>query len=345
MKKFGVNPAGVLAAIGILGLVLNADISLRAGADALDLCIHTVIPSLFPFIFLTKIINSGTMFAGPGFMLLEKICKLPQGSGSVFAMGLLGGYPIGAQLVYQRLKSKQISHFQAIRMLTFSNNPGPAFIFGICGLLFRSTTASFALWGIQIISAMIIAFLLPADRQGYHISEITKPDTVRVYLKYSIYAMACICGWIVLFRVILSICNVWIIGSFPSVVKIILTGAIELTNGCLELMNIQNPALRFVLCSGMLSFGGLCVTMQTASVFPNISIINYTLGKFTQCALCVLISMIVQFILFSTEEQWDIPIPLWFITGVSVALLFFILYSKIRVEKKKNIVYNQEKHG
>ena len=67
-------------------------------------------------------------------------------------------------------------------------------------------------------------------------------------------------------------------------------GLLELSNGCCELLSVSDVALRFVICSGLLSFGGLCVTMQTVSVTPGLSLRDYFLGKLLQTAFSVLLA-------------------------------------------------------
>lgn len=343
MKKRKIHIGDILAIIGILGLILNTEISIVAGREALILCIQTVIPSLFPFLFLTGIINNSTTYPDRSFSFVEKICKIPAGSGTLYMMSLLGGYPIGAQLIGQRIRSNAISAFQAYRMMTFANNAGPAFIFGICGMLFSAWYIPFMIWGIQIISSLLIASILPGKYEKVDFTD-TPRITARVHLHNAIQSMAYICGWIILFRILLSIGNYWFTGALSPLPRILLTGTAELTNGCLELSSVENQALRFVLCTGMLSFGGLCVTMQTSSVFPELPMGVYILGKSTQSAVCIAISLLLQYVIFPRQNRLTVPYYIWCILAVTVCLLFFILYRKISVEKKKNIVYNQEKH-
>jgi hypothetical protein len=62
-------------------------------------------------------------------------------------------------------------------------------------------------------------------------------------------------------------------------------------------MEIQQEGLRFLLCSLFLSFGGLCVTMQTISVTEGLSIRGYLQGKAIQTAFSLCFAGILQMLL------------------------------------------------
>ena len=76
----------------------------------------------------------------------------------------------------------------------------------------------------------------------------------------------------------------------PVWAQIALMGFLELTNGCCGLALIADVRLRFVLCSGILSFGGICVLLQTASVTKGLSLSGYLKGKLMQTVFSLLLS-------------------------------------------------------
>ena len=342
MKKKAIKPGGVLAIFCMVLLLTNTKSVVTSGREAIDLCIQTVIPSLFPFIFITKFISRNTFGKSRIFSFFEKLCKIPHGTASVFLIGALGGYPIGAQITQKLYKEKELSRFQAIRMSTFSNNPGPAFLFGVCGLLFTDKYIPMIMWIMQIFSAFIIGMIIPGYLEATPIHPKNTNKSIRIYLQESISTMACICGWIILFRILITICNIWVLSAAPTLIRLIFTGALELTNGCVGLFEISSQGLRFVICSGILSFGGLCITMQTASVLSGLDLKTYTLGKLVHCTLSLFISSILQLFLFSPEEKIIIPIWILIILIFLLALLGYILYNKINVEKRAYMQYNKE---
>lgn len=94
--------------------------------------------------------------------------------------------------------------------------------------------------------------------------------------------MATVCGWVVLFRVLLAFLKRWIFWILPAAVQVAVTGILELSNGCCELLAVTDVSARFCICSGILAFGGLCVTMQTVSVTAGLSLKPYFWGKLLQ---------------------------------------------------------------
>ena len=110
----------------------------------------------------------------------------------------------------------------------------------------------------------------------------TSPHSPSSALSTAIQVMATVCGWMVLFRVLLAFLKRWIFWILPTAVQVAITGILELSNGCCELLAVPDVSARFCICSGLLAFGGLCVTMQTVSVTAGLSMKPYFLGKLLQ---------------------------------------------------------------
>lgn len=318
-NKFRVS----FAAMGILVLIIDAKTALEGAASGISLCLQSVVPSIFPFLVLTGVLNSMMLGATCSWIRpLGKLLKIPDGTQMIFLTGLLGGYPAGAQAVFQAWKNKQLDRSQAARMLAFCNNAGPAFLFGILGAKFISSSVAWALWGIHILSAVAVGCLLPgklSDRANVKGSPLTWTQAVR----QSVRTMGIICGWIVLFRILLSFLDRWFLWAIPIPLRVTIYGLLELANGCCNLHLISLPGLRFVIASVLLSFGGLCITTQTASVVEDLGMKQYFLGKLLQTAISLLLSILLQFMLFSSSERIDIPwlllwIPLVFVAGITI---------------------------
>ena len=73
--------------------------------------------------------------------------------------------------------------------------------------------------------------------------------------------------------------------------QVMITGILELSNGCCSLSMIENMDLRFLVCSGMLALGGVCITMQTSSVVQGLSMRYYLLGKLFQFAFSLILGI------------------------------------------------------
>ena len=125
-----------------LFLILDTECALTGMSQGIQLCLSTVIPSVFPFLFL------GPMLASmipplPVLRPLGKVLKIPPGSENLLLTSFLCGYPAGAKSVYAAWERGQLSGSDARRMLAFCNNAGPAFIFGVGGALFQHRHRAF----------------------------------------------------------------------------------------------------------------------------------------------------------------------------------------------------------
>ena len=114
---------------------------------AIELCIRSLIPSLFPLLLLSIKLNS--MLAGvkiPALGWLRRFTGIPEGSETLLLLGLTSGYPVGAQMIDSSYKNNIIPKETARRMLSFCNNAGPAFLIGFGSGIFTSSAAPWLLW-------------------------------------------------------------------------------------------------------------------------------------------------------------------------------------------------------
>lgn len=327
MKKSSIITA-FASGVGILVLILDTKTALSGAGEGLELCIRTIIPSLFPF-FILSILLTGhlTGVQVPFLRPLGRLMGIPEGTESILISGFLGGYPVGAQAVGAALSSKQLSPAEARRMLAFCNNAGPAFLFGIAGALFPSPWMGWALWGIHIFSAVGVSLLLPCRSQRCADPACAHPPTLTEAMTRAVGVMGQVCGWVILFRVVIAFFGRWFGWLLPSTGQIILSGLLELSNGCCGLVDMENTGFRFVLCSGFLAFGGLCVAAQTMSVAQGVDKTLYFPGKILQTLLSLALSTLIQRV-FSPEMRWEIPpaVPLF----LAAAALFPFFVVKIR---------------
>lgn len=282
---------GAAASLGMLVLILDGKTAVLGARDGLELCLRTVIPSLFPFFLLSNLLT--TAFIGQRLSALRPLaalCGVPQGGESLLITAFLGGYPVGVQAVAGIYRTGNISKAEAERLLAFCNNAGPAFLFGMAAALFPQKRAAFLLWMIHIVSAVFTAVLIPAgERRAISLSD-GKRANLNDAMHNSVRVMAYVCGWVILFRILIGFLDRWVLWLLSVPAQVGVTGLLELTNGCCSLAAVSSDALRFVMCSGMLAAGGLCVTMQTLSVTEGLSLRLYFLGKGMQVLFSLLLS-------------------------------------------------------
>ena len=321
----------IAGALGLLLMILDGKTALAGAIEGVNLCFTTLVPSLFPF-FVLSVLLTGALSgqALPFLRPIAKICKVPQGAESLLAIGFLGGYPVGAQNVAIMHRAGQISDMQAARMIAICNNAGPAFIFGILGSMFSDPKIPWFLWAIHIISAFMIGILLPTDADTKPATPLTREIKLTDALEQAVKVMALVCGWVILMRIILAFLERWFLWLLPTAVQITVCGIIELSNGCVRLAQIDSEGLRFIIASGLLSLGGICVTLQTASVTKNISMKLYYPGKLLECCISILLSYLIQPLFLPAQPVHFRIIPISAATGA------FLLISYLRIFEKSS---------
>lgn len=270
-----------------------------AARDGILLCLRVVVPSLFPFFVICTYVNNTISQFDIGLLRpLGQFCRVSKGTESMLLIGFLGGYPVGAQCIAQSYSHGILSKREAERMLGFCNNAGPAFIFGMLSAYFPSKYMLWLLWLIQILSSLLTARFLPSEIT-YAGKERTVHETITVTAAVyrSVNAMVTVCAWVILFRIIISVLSGYL-SALPYWVMIPFTGILELVNGCSELLSVHSIGLRFILASAFLSFGGICVHIQTFSVTNGLQKHIYITAKILQAAISTLISAILQLIIF-----------------------------------------------
>lgn len=310
--------------VGMLVMILDGQTAVSGVQAGVELCLKSLIPALFPFFVLSALITSS--LAGYPVGVLKAVCRFCRmcpGAESFLAVGILGGYPVGAANIAGAQSKGQLSQEEAERMAVFCNNAGPSFLFGMLGPMFPDRKWIWLLWAIQICASILTGYLLPGGGSHPIIPPTSSPPSLSECLNRSIKSMALVCGWVVLFRMILEFLQLWILWLFPLSVQIVLTGLLELANGCLTLSNVESSSLRFLLAGIMLSMGGFCVWMQTKAVFPQLHLSRYIAGRIMHCFICFLLTLLALPAL--SEIRMNSIVPLWMIAGIVGFFLFMIL--------------------
>lgn len=324
MKRRKQTVAIISAIIGIILLILDPKTAASGVKAGMDSCINVIIPSVFPFFLLTGYLNHALMGSSiPGLSVLSGSLQIPKGGDSLLLLGLIGGYPVGAQLIAQSFQNKQLSKRTSDILLGYCSNAGPAFIFGVTGLLFTSPWIPFLLWMIHIFSALLTGYLLPRPEQKSVTLSHSPHTGIVAALRNSVLVCVSVCSWVVTFKLLLEYLHKYLISVISPVGMLLLSGILELSNGCLALSSLECEAWRFILCSTYLAFGGLCVTMQTVSVTHGSGSGLYLSGKIIQTAISFLLSVILAIFIFRTCS-YNLP---WIITACTICILCIIAAS------------------
>lgn len=328
-----------LAATGMLALILDSKTAVNGAAEGIDICVRTVIPSLLPFFVLSILLtNTASGIHSSLLSPIGRLCGIPDGAVPLLLVGLLGGYPVGAQAVAEAYESGYLTKKDAHRMLGFCSNAGPAFIFGIAGCLFSAKKTTFILWLIHIISALIVAITIPGRSTGHCTLSVPRKISLPYALNKAIKIMAGVCGWIILFRVLIAFLDRWFLWMLPESIKLLITGFLELANGCCSLLGTRSEFVRFVFSSLFLSFGGLCVGMQTIAATGDLGTGWYFPGKILQTVFSLTLSAVTAQYLFGNETM-----SILFICAAFAMMVIIFTISKKTVAFLDNRVYNNLK--
>lgn len=283
----------ILCAIGYAALlVARPQEASAAVAEALNLCLTRVIPSLFPFLAVTALLlrlGMASWLQGIFAPVMRPLTGLPGVCAAPLLMGLLGGYPAGARAAAGLYEDGLITRQEAELLLGFCNNCGCAFLYSFIGAgMLGSTQAGLWLIGIHAVSALLAGTLLCRLRKDRGCPSLPcslpeKPLTLSTALSASVRgaaaSMANICAFVVLFRTGADLLP----GGLPSWAL----GALELVSGASAL---EPGATGFISAAVIAAWGGLCVHCQTMAVIGDLSPRWHWAGKALQALLSLLLS-------------------------------------------------------
>lgn len=240
-------------------MIIDSRACARSAQGALDLCIRTLIPGLFPlFVLSAWLVPRLGGFSVPG---LASCLGLPEGSDGIFLLGLVGGFPTGGVCISQAVRAGALEPEDAARMMGFCNNCGPAFLFGVLGSQFPHPGWVCLLFLIQLETALIIGMLWPGKSHGKY-RHNTPPISLPAAVRSACGSMANVCAWVILASVAAGFLQRWLFPMLPSTASVVLCGLMELSGGCLSLTQIPDVQLRFLLAAGFVCFGGCSVLLQ-----------------------------------------------------------------------------------
>ncbi len=255
IKQIIVYAFPVLAVI----LCLFAKETSQVAKNAMYLCLDIVIPSLFPFFVLSRIIIPYiSLFPCPKFLkrTIERIFYLPYYTIFIILLGFISGYPSGAKMARDMLEQKLLDSRQASKLLPMANNCSPLFIIGTIGAgLFKSIKLGVFLLMIHWVSGLLAALITgkladsfdsdrklnnnPAQKVRGYRQENIKGDTTTVNLSAlitaSIEEAAILCikvsGYIVFFAVISELLSLLGVFSLLSgFITFLFTGSSHVTD-------------------------------------------------------------------------------------------------------------------
>ena len=267
----------------------------------------SVLPSMFPFFFFTKLLTSlglGKYLSS----LFSKPCRLlfnaPDVGGYIWCMSLISGYPIGAKLVSDFYESGQINSKQAKKLVPFTSSSGPLFILGTVGVsIFNNYLLGLVVLISHILSTLVNGLIFRGKKIAtdtpllFHAPQYDKALSDSVY--NSVTSILIVGAYIALFNMlgdmlkgmgvieILSKALSTLLSPFSleNSAEALLFGFVEMTRGCLLLSQSGiSPVMMAGFSSLIVTFGGLGICIQSMTFLGKcgVSPLYYLITKTTQ---------------------------------------------------------------
>ena len=268
--------------------------------EALLLCARSVIPSLFPFMVVTSVLLSlgfGELAAPWLAGLMEPLFRVPGAGSAALLLGLVGGYPIGAQTAAELYRDGLVSREEAERILAFCNNSNPVFLISVLGAgVFGSVRAGVWIWLIHVFSALLTGLAFRGTGAGARPSRTADRPVFRAMglipafvgaVRSSVSGMLSVCGFVAFFYVLAHP-----LAALGGRLGPCLVGITEL----FSLTPLLTPdRFGFILAAGAAGWGGISVLCQTLAVLEGsgLRLRNCLLGKAVQGLLSLLLAALL----------------------------------------------------
>jgi hypothetical protein len=312
-----------------------------AAVKAIAVCIRTIIPSLFAFMVISEfIVTSGlySVISKPFSFAAKHIFHIKPELFSIFLISSVAGYPVGAKMLTKLYTEELTDEKTASEMLGICYMGGPAFFCGTAGIAVYSDVKI----GLMLFLCVFLANLTVALLSGLK-REVpaTNGNGSTPALHFSLTdfvgsinsggaALLKICAAIIFFSTFTAIADrTGIIAAVSSVLSGI-SGLSEsdCTAILKSILEISMPVI-----AALLSFGGLCVILQTEGIIESkISTNNFYLCRiiamilsYLYCKILIHMMNITEIVQTSTQTaeafSQNSPIPSLFLLIMTILLL------------------------
>ena len=291
---------GLALLCATLALMLYPQPSMEAAKSGLALCYNVIIPSLFPFFVLSSLVVElglagylGRLLEG----LMRPLFHVSGACASAFALGFIGGYPVGAKTAISLYENGMCTKTEAERLLAFCNNSNPVFLISVLGVgVFGSVRAGVWLWLVPGLSALLTGLVFRGSGKSASRQELTRRPPFRAVsfaeaftgaVRSSLAGILSVCAFVVFFYVLAQPLT-----AMGGRLGAVLVAALELFS-LTPLLTAD--AFGFLLAAAAAGWGGLSVLCQTLAVLEGsgLRLRNCFLGKVVQSAFSLLLAALL----------------------------------------------------
>lgn len=288
--------------------VIFPEMTITTSKETIKLWTESILPSLLPFFIISKCIlyNGGISVFSSLLKPLTKVLHLPENIAFPLSMSLLCGYQTGSRTVSD-MKPANINLYANVCFCA-----SPIFIIGTVGTsILKNTFSGYALYIIHICTLLIVSVLLNSKNNDSYVTDIKK-QSLSTSVTESITAVLNICGYMILYNLIIKITTYFL----PSELKTIVAGFLEFTQGIKQASILYTDSMPII--SFFLSFGGLCVITQCISILKGVNKLTFIFYR--------LLSGLIAFTLCLVYKKTALYVPI--LITLTIIISAYILRRK-----------------
>ncbi|HCD41577.1 MAG TPA: sporulation integral membrane protein YlbJ [Firmicutes bacterium] len=145
-------------------ILLYPSVAFRASIEGLRVWWEIVFPALLPFFVAAEVLMAFGVVHFIGVLLeplMRPVFDVPGVGAFALAMGITGGYPIGAKITASLRRKGLCNQIEGERLASFTNTADPLFMSGAVAVgMFQSPELGGIISGVHYISAVIVGILL-----------------------------------------------------------------------------------------------------------------------------------------------------------------------------------------
>lgn len=295
----------VISTFVIVMLAIFPDRYVLTSLEGLKIFALNVLPSLLPFLFFAQLLTNIGVGEKIG-RILRKPCVFLYNTdgigGYVLTMSMLSGYPIGAKLISECIKSGSLSRREGKSILSYSSTSGPMFVLGTVGcIMLKNQSAGVIILICHYLSSLLNGLIYRNKERTASVPLVTIPQNAWGESARNAVNSALLCGvYIAVFYMVAEMLkDVGVIDIFSALFRPLLGevsdgfvfGLIEMTGGCIVLSQTNTPFTLPAICA-VISFGGLSVALQSITFLGECGIkgSRYLISKITQSIIAFLLT-------------------------------------------------------
>jgi len=292
VKRGAQSALNLLVLASFFYLLFHPSLVSESVTRSIYLCVRVIVPSLFIFMVLSRLIIA-MPFTAAFFGRLDRYGI----EAMVLTLGLLCGFPVGAKCAVFLYESGAVSKKRAEFISAFTNGASASFLIGyVGGALYSDVAVGVRLFLFQIVAALTTAVILRVlfmKKEDFAFAPIPEQEKTGGFpeaVMDSTFTKISVCALIITFSLLGEL--------FLSVIKanqissVLIKGFFEFSSGIASAAAVgAEPA--FIMICLFVGFSGLCVIMQVVTAMRGkLSAKMYLAGRLINTATFGILSLL-----------------------------------------------------